>query len=194
MATIGAVSPPKREGRAAYLRDLWDRRDFTLHLARGNLVARNAETGLGRWWFVLNPLLMSAVYFLVFGVIISGTDRSSGDFLGYLPLSQLELRNIAMNRSRTLVGAPRETHSASTWQTAGYLSAWLSWDAALSVEIATEGVPRVSLCDLLCGLECQDLSDPLTCPVDVPEPIPGSAQLGYHFEADFGAGAVTIVD
>ena len=96
MATIGAVSPPKREGRTAYLRDLWDRRDFTLHLARGNLIARNAETGLGRWWFVLNPLLMSAVYFLVFGVIISGTDRSSGDFLGYLIVGVLTFRLLSL--------------------------------------------------------------------------------------------------
>ena len=50
----------------------------------GNLKARNASTTLGLLWWVVNPLLMSAVYFFVFGVIFPGTREGEPQFLGYL--------------------------------------------------------------------------------------------------------------
>lgn len=53
----------------AYLADLWSRRDFVWFLARGNIKARNASTALGLFWWVLNPLLLGMVYFLIFGLI-----------------------------------------------------------------------------------------------------------------------------
>lgn len=53
-----------------YLLDLWNRREFAWFLALGNLKARNASTALGLFWWVLNPLLLTAVYFLVFVVLI----------------------------------------------------------------------------------------------------------------------------
>ena len=49
----------------------------------GNLKARNASTSLGLFWWVLNPLIMAAVYFLVFGVIFEGR-RGDADFLAWL--------------------------------------------------------------------------------------------------------------
>jgi len=65
-----------------YLRDLARRREFALALGTGNLKARNANTGLGILWWVLNPLLLGAVYYLVFGVIFPG--RRPDNFLVYL--------------------------------------------------------------------------------------------------------------
>lgn len=53
----------------AYLVDLWERREFIWFLAMGNFKARNASTAFGLFWWVLNPLLLSFVYFLVFGLI-----------------------------------------------------------------------------------------------------------------------------
>jgi teichoic acid transport system permease protein len=52
-----------------YLSDLWSRREFVWFLAIGNFKARNASTALGLFWWVLNPLLLSLVYYLVFGVL-----------------------------------------------------------------------------------------------------------------------------
>ena len=49
----------------------------------GNLQARNASTSLGLFWWVLNPLIMAAVYFLVFGVIFEGR-RGDADFVAWL--------------------------------------------------------------------------------------------------------------
>lgn len=65
-----------------YLRDLWRRREFAVALGLGNLKARNASTSLGLVWWVLNPLLLGAVYFLVFGLFFQ-RDRPA-DFLVYL--------------------------------------------------------------------------------------------------------------
>jgi teichoic acid transport system permease protein len=66
-----------------YLSELWRRRDFALYLAVGNLKARHATTAFGLFWWVLNPLLLAAVYYLVFSVIFPGA-RGDDDYLAYL--------------------------------------------------------------------------------------------------------------
>jgi teichoic acid transport system permease protein len=65
------ISPQRRTFSAArtYISDLWNRREFAWYLAMGNLKARNASTTLGLMWWVLNPLLLGAVYWVVFGVL-----------------------------------------------------------------------------------------------------------------------------
>lgn len=65
-----------------YVKDLWSRREFAWYLASGNLKARNASTALGLFWWVLNPLLLGLVYFLVFGIIFGGSRPD--DYIGYL--------------------------------------------------------------------------------------------------------------
>jgi teichoic acid transport system permease protein len=52
-----------------YITELWNRREFAWYLAMGNLKARNASTTLGLLWWVINPLLLGGVYWLVFGVL-----------------------------------------------------------------------------------------------------------------------------
>lgn len=52
-----------------YVNELWRRREFIWFLAMGNFKARNASTALGLFWWVLNPLLLSFVYWFVFGLI-----------------------------------------------------------------------------------------------------------------------------
>lgn len=53
-----------------YLDSLWSRREFAWYMAMGNLRSRNASTALGLVWWVLNPLLMGLVYYVVFGIIL----------------------------------------------------------------------------------------------------------------------------
>ena len=79
MASPAAVLTSRIHRVRTYLADLWTRREFAWFLAMGNLKARNASTALGLFWWVLNPLLLGAVYFLVFGFIFPG-----GRDLGYL--------------------------------------------------------------------------------------------------------------
>lgn len=56
-----------------YIGDLWRRREFVWFLALGNFKARNASTALGLFWWVLNPMLLSLVYWFVFGLIFPGS-------------------------------------------------------------------------------------------------------------------------
>lgn len=65
-----------------YLSDLWARREFAWYLAAGNLKARNASTALGLFWWVLNPLLLGLVYFVVFGILFG--DNRPDDYVAYL--------------------------------------------------------------------------------------------------------------
>lgn len=65
-----------------YLRDLWSRREFAWYMAAGNIKARNASTALGLFWWVLNPLLLGLVYYLVFGIFF-GASRPE-DYVAYL--------------------------------------------------------------------------------------------------------------
>ena len=62
-----------------YGADLWSRREFAWFMAMGNLKAKNASTAFGLAWWVINPLLLGLVYYLVFGVIFPGQRD-----LGYL--------------------------------------------------------------------------------------------------------------
>lgn len=65
-----------------YITDLWRRREFAIALGLGNLKARNASTSLGLFWWVLNPMLLGGVYFMVFGLLFAR--ERPGDFLVYL--------------------------------------------------------------------------------------------------------------
>lgn len=58
----------------AYGKELWRRREFIWFMAMGNFKARNASTALGLFWWVLNPLLLSLVYWFVFGFILGSRD------------------------------------------------------------------------------------------------------------------------
>ncbi len=76
-------APPSQSQRGSYLAELWQRREFAVALAFGNLKARNVATSLGILWWMLNPILLGAVYFLVFGVIF-GVREGTDDYLAYL--------------------------------------------------------------------------------------------------------------
>lgn len=52
-----------------YFRELWGRRAFAFEMAHTNMRAANTDTALGQAWLVLNPLLLSMVYFLLVTVI-----------------------------------------------------------------------------------------------------------------------------
>lgn len=70
---------------AGYLRELWERRQFTMSLAVGSLRAQHLDTTLGNVWHVLNPALLVLVYYVVFGVLI-GTDRGVKNFIAFLAI------------------------------------------------------------------------------------------------------------
>jgi teichoic acid transport system permease protein len=75
------VRPPLRR----YLRDTWEMRRFLLTLSSAESYAKNQNNHLGQLWAILNPLLLVASYFLVFGLLLK-TDRGVGNFLAFLTI------------------------------------------------------------------------------------------------------------
>lgn len=82
MSTVMQGLPGRARRAAEYIDDLWRRREFAIALGLGNLKARNASTMFGLLWWVLNPILLGAVYFLVFGLLFQREKPS--EFLVYL--------------------------------------------------------------------------------------------------------------
>lgn len=73
-------------GRASlrsYLSQIWERREFIATMPRHELHAENLDTVLGNFWLLLNPLLLSAVYWLVFGALLD-VDRGADNYIPFL--------------------------------------------------------------------------------------------------------------
>lgn len=66
-----------------YLRDLWRRRSFLWTLSSAQSYAKNHDNQLGQLWNLLNPALLVASYFLIFGVLLktTGTVENKVGFL-----------------------------------------------------------------------------------------------------------------
>jgi teichoic acid transport system permease protein len=60
----------KRTSLRGYLGQLWNTRDFVVALPLTNIKAEHQNHILGDLWMVLNPLLFSAVFYVIFGVLL----------------------------------------------------------------------------------------------------------------------------
>ncbi|HXP19309.1 MAG TPA: ABC transporter permease [Streptosporangiaceae bacterium] len=74
----------KRPTIGKYLRELGRRWSFIMGFATARNIAMYTEAKLGQLWQVLAPLLNAGVYFLIFGVIITGVSRGVPDYLPFL--------------------------------------------------------------------------------------------------------------
>lgn len=66
-----------------YLARLWQRRHFIAADARAQVASTSRATTLGSAWLVLGPLLNGAVYFVIFGLVLSAS-RGIENYPGYL--------------------------------------------------------------------------------------------------------------
>ena len=98
MSAPVAVYEPFRAGLpplGAYLRSLWARRSFIAEFSRSELREQNYGSVFGQLWLVLNPLLLSGVYFLLIYIIGGQSDSTryghltSSLFLFYLVSNSL---------------------------------------------------------------------------------------------------------
>jgi teichoic acid transport system permease protein len=72
-----------RPGLASYLRLVWGRRHFIVAYATARNVSMYTEARLGQLWQVLTPLLNSAVYYLIFGILFRA-NRGISNYTAYL--------------------------------------------------------------------------------------------------------------
>jgi teichoic acid transport system permease protein len=82
-ADYGLRPSSERPGLASYLRLVWQRRHFIVAYATARNVSMYTEARLGQLWQVLTPLLNSAVYYLVFGILFKA-NRGIAHYLAYL--------------------------------------------------------------------------------------------------------------
>ena len=71
-----------------YLRDVWERRQFAWASAMGELRSQHMDTALGNVWHLLNPILLIAVYYLVFDVVLD-VSRGVDNFIAFLDIGVL---------------------------------------------------------------------------------------------------------
>ena len=72
------VYEPHRAGLpplVPYFRELWRRRTFAFELSRTSMHAANTDTVFGQAWLVINPLLLSGVYYILVDIIGGGRAR-----------------------------------------------------------------------------------------------------------------------
>ncbi len=60
-----------------YFRELWRRREFAFETSKANMRGANTNTFFGQAWLVINPLLLSLVYYLLV-TVISRADQTRG--------------------------------------------------------------------------------------------------------------------
>ncbi len=82
-ARYGLGPSSARPGLAPYLKLVWQRRHFIVAYATARNVSMYTEARLGQLWQVLTPLLNSAVYYLIFGIIFQA-DRGIAHYTAYL--------------------------------------------------------------------------------------------------------------
>ena len=100
MATSTADTRGTTPSDPGYFQQLWMRRSFIRELAFGNIMGKHATDMLGILWWVLNPLMMTGVYFVVFGIILDGR-RGDPAFLAYLLVGVFSMRFMSgTSRSR----------------------------------------------------------------------------------------------
>ncbi len=82
-AEYGLRPSSARPTLVAYLGKVWERRHFIVAYATARNVSMYTEARLGQLWQVLTPLLNSAVYYLIFGVLFQA-NRGISNYTAYL--------------------------------------------------------------------------------------------------------------
>src|SRR5260221_14755123 len=83
-AQYGLRPSAQRPSIGIYLRELARRWSFIMGFATARNVAMYTEAKLGQLWQILAPLLNAGVYFLIFGLIITGVSRGVPAYLAFL--------------------------------------------------------------------------------------------------------------
>lgn len=66
-----------------YFRELWRRRDFAIEMSRSTLRTQQANSIIGKFWLILNPLLLATVYYFLV-MVLSGGKHSGPDYFVHL--------------------------------------------------------------------------------------------------------------
>lgn len=157
-----------------YLKELVWYRHFMVSEGRSKANRNGTGTLLGRAWIILDPLLQTALYVLVFGVILQAS-RGMENFVGFLVLGVVFFQNSihGLNSGNTLIQASRGMISSFQFPIAvipcasavsnffnglapvlvGVVIAMLT-QPELSVPVSILGILPLYVCVQLFGLGC----------------------------------------
>ena len=96
----------ERPSLGGYLRELWARRSFLWTLSRAQSDATHTANRLGSLWSLLNPMLLVASYFFVFGVLLR-QNNSIANYIGFLSIGIVMYQftsNVVQAGSRSISG------------------------------------------------------------------------------------------
>lgn len=82
-ARNGLKQSAARPSLRTYIQQVWQRRTFIWNFASAKTSSMYTSSRLGQLWQVLTPLLNVAVYFLIFGLLLS-TNRGVSNFIPFL--------------------------------------------------------------------------------------------------------------
>lgn len=118
--------PPLRR----YIRELVERREFIWLIPRSELRSRSMNTMLGSAWHLLNPLLLAAVYYVVFGVILPGNrDAIHPNYAAFLVIG---IMTYYFTQKTVLQGARGVVKDVKLLQNVNFPAAVLPVAAAIS--------------------------------------------------------------
>lgn len=74
-----------------YFAELWQRRHFIWRESKNKVLNQTSTTFLGPFWLVLNPLLLAAFYWVIFGIVL-GISRGMDNFVAFIVIGILMFR------------------------------------------------------------------------------------------------------
>lgn len=76
---------------AEYFKELWQRRHFIWRESKNKVLNQTSNTFLGPFWLVLNPILLAAFYWVIFGMVL-GISRGMDNFVAFIIIGILMFR------------------------------------------------------------------------------------------------------
>src|SRR5699024_1873897 len=99
-----------------YFNELWQRRHFIWRESKNKVLNQTSNTFLGPLWLVLNPLLLAAFYWVIFGMVL-GISRGMDNFVAFIIIGILMFRfsSGSINQSTKAILASRNMIKAFSY-------------------------------------------------------------------------------
>ncbi len=89
LAAAGLRDVHQAQRLGPYLNSLWVRRSYIWFVSKSELRNRQMTSVLGNLWHLLNPLLQVAVFYLIFGVVLTGVRLGADNYVLFLTVGVL---------------------------------------------------------------------------------------------------------
>lgn len=117
-----------------YLQNLWGRRRYMWFVAVSELRNRQMTSVLGNLWHLLNPMLSIAVYYLIFGVFLTGVNRGVDNYILFITIGVFLFADI---QRATIAGGNSIVNNRGLLQALSFPRALLPVTSTITETLAT---------------------------------------------------------